>query len=216
MTYLTKLNLVSVAVLASISMSSMAHEIDLSSFYVSAKIGQAKTDIDSTQIMQRFNEGTSGTQLLGFDDSDTAGGIALGYEATDWLSLEFGYTELGERSLDYIGVPDTATFYQAVAQVYPNSANGLTYALLAHWELNQYLSVGAKVGGFKWRGEFNTFNSTTSTGQYYTSGNSLWFGAEATYQLNETWQIYVTAERYNVNPDDVDLVGLGVRFYFDD
>jgi len=216
MTYLTKLNLVSVAVLASLSLPSAAYAADISSFYITAKIGQAKTDIDSAQIMQRFNESTSGIQLLDFDDSDSAGGIALGYEATDWLSLEFGYTELGERSLEFIGVPDTATFYQDVAQVYPNSANGLTFALLAHWELNQYLSVGAKVGGFKWRSEFNTFNSTTSTGQYDTSGNSVWFGAEATYQLNETWQIYVTAERYNVKPDDVDLVGLGVRFYFDD
>jgi len=196
------------------SMTVASDKNKASSFYVFAKLGSATTDVDHQKIIERFNQSNTDAQLISLDDSDIGDALGLGYHFTDWFSVELGYTDLGKRSVEYSAAPLSNTFYDDIAQVYPNSANGLSVAIHMEWEFVKDFSLSANIGAFHWQSDFDTKNGSASVGKYSSKGDDVWYGTEINYQLTDNWQVFLMAQRYHLAQDNVDLLGLGARYYF--
>jgi len=56
---------------------------------------------------------------LVFDSNETASGLFIGWNATNWLALEFGYTDLGDASPSGFGFFGTVSLTQPIVPIVP-------------------------------------------------------------------------------------------------
>jgi hypothetical protein len=214
---LTKKRLNSVAVASLLAMSitpALAAENPTSPWFMYGKLGMAKTDVSKQELIADFSATLTDAQLTSLDDSGVAGGLGLGYQLNQWLSVELGYKDLGEREVNYTGTPLNDAFYPSVSKVYPKSADGMSLSVNAFWPINDEIKVGAKMGVMHWKNDFDTLEGADNVQTYKDKGDDIWFGVEANYQLTSKLQLFATYDHYTLDTQDVDFFGIGARYFF--
>ncbi|MFK8016458.1 MAG: outer membrane beta-barrel protein [Gammaproteobacteria bacterium] len=95
-----------ISLLLVLSFVSAAHAVSLDDFY--ASIGFGASGFDDVAEADLVNDGVT-LNGLAFDSTETAWGITAGFDALPWLSIELGYSDLGESgaSLNIVGTPIT-------------------------------------------------------------------------------------------------------------
>ena len=157
-----------------------------SSFYIEADIGRS---------------GVSDSEIS-LDESAGAFRVAAGYQPIKWLAIDVGYIDFG--SVD-ASVPDPLGQPVSVEA----EANGMELALVGRIPLGDRFAVTARAEKIWWDSKVRALGFTETD-----SGNDFGFGAGAELTLNDSFTITGTWQSFDFSGTDVDLLSIGLRFYF--
>ena len=190
-------------------------------FYIGGQVGQAKTDV-SSQSLDRFYANSGITpNTTSIDRIDTSYSLFVGYRFNQYFSVEGGYQDLGDRSASFSGTANTMqSYYDLAERVYPETADGMSFSVLGTLPLEDGFTITGKLGYYDW--EMDTISTkldgvaikNMGTGKRSDSG--FWLGGEVGYHINYNTQAYLSYQHIPLQDDDVSVVALGVRYFFDD
>ena len=160
--------------------------------YLGASVGQATSDVTCPAATS-------------CDDSDLAWKIYGGLEVNEYISMEFGYADLGE--VEYTG-----------AQTGTREVDGVTMRLLGTYALSPNFSLLASGG-------LNILQADVKGTTIADGTDVAWsLGLGAQYKLTESVGLRVEWERYfevgsssfngGTGEADIDLISAGVTFKF--
>jgi opacity protein-like surface antigen len=156
--------------------------------YVGASVGEANTD---------FSE--AGFE---FDDSATAYKVNVGWRILDWAGIEANYVDLGETEGTFTGGP-------AVDERTTLESDGFNFSGLL------FLPVGpvdlfARAGFISWdtKARLPEFDLSDSD-----DGMDFSYGAGVQFRV---WSLSIRAEYevFDISPDDVDMLSVGIMWTF--
>ncbi len=186
-------------------------------WYLGGSLGLADTDVDNNRIKQHFEQNNLDVSAVSTDNDDIGGNVFFGYQFNRYFALEAGYLDLGERTVHFSAqTTDTAAFYDAAENIYPQSGDGALVALVASWPISERFKLSAKLGYFDWEGDYVTFDDQGQQGSATASDGDVLLGAELNYRLSEQTQLFASYQRVKLNRDDNDMFGVGLRYYFGD
>jgi len=184
-------------------------------WYLGGEIGNATTDIDGADLDNFYQQSGLSANSIAVDDSDTAFSVFAGYQFSTHLAIEGGYIDLGERSVSFTGeTTDLGAFYDNAEHVYPQSGAGLSLAVVGAWPITESLKVSAKLGYLDWEGDYLTTEQSNNVGRDSISGGDIWIGGELNYRASDKFQLYLSAQRFELARDETTNIALGVRYYF--
>ncbi len=145
--------------------------------------------------------------------SRAAGRIYGGYEITPWLSLEGGYSDLGEVKVEFAGfLADVDQFLVDANALQPPSAKGYDASLVGRLRLGANWAVFARAGAFFWDAKYET----RSVGGQYISrkddGTSSLAGIGIQARIARHWTLNAEFTRYGIDGDHIDFGGVGAVF----
>lgn len=160
--------------------------------YLGASVGQATSDVTCPAATS-------------CDDSDLAWKIYGGLEVNEYISMEFGYADMGE--VEYTG-----------AQTGTREVDGVTMRLLGTYALSPNFSLLASGG-------LNILQADVKGSTIADDTDVAWsLGLGAQYKLTESVGLRVEWERYfevgsssfngGTGEADIDLISAGVTFKF--
>lgn len=147
--------------------------------------------------------------------SDTAGGgVFVGYQVNDWLSLEGGYDYLGDITADYpaLGNPNVSAHYKGEMQ-------GFEFVAKPFWQVTDEFSWFAKVGTLAW----NMDVTGQEVGFEHSASDNGWsplLGTGVEYAFNRNWSALLEYQWVNnvggesTGGTDLSMVNLGVTYHF--
>jgi len=132
-------------------------------------------------------------------DSAVGWKIFAGYEISDILAVEGGYTSFGEM--------DGPTILGSSTSVEPT---GFEVAVVGNSPINSQLSVFGKVGLLAWDFQTNlgVFGSETTT------GTDVFYGIGGQYEVSGNLAMRASWERYTIEDGDIDLLSVSAVMEF--
>lgn len=186
-------------------------------WYVGGELGVASTNISGGDIDRFYNLSGLEANSIDINDNDTSYALSAGYQFSTFFAAELAYINLGKRSVDFVGkATNKTTFYDNAEHVYPQSGDGTSIAIVGSWPLTETLKLSGKLGYLHWQGDYITHELDQNVGQDSISGNDLWLGVELNYRINDHFQVYLNAQKFELDRDDTTNIGLGLRYYFGD
>lgn len=148
------------------------------------------------------------------DNDAVGGGIFVGYQVNDWLSLEGGYDYLGEMTADYpaLGNPNVSAHYKGEMQ-------GLEFVAKPFWQVTDELTWFAKVGTLAW----NMDVTGQEVGFEHSADDNGWsplLGTGVEYAFSRNWSALLEYLWVNnvggesTGGMDLNIVNLGVAYHF--
>lgn len=184
-------------------------------WYIGGELGRATTDIDGADLDHFYQQSGLSANSISVDDSDVAFSVFTGYQFSTHFAIEGGYIDLGERSVSFTGEDtDVNSFYDNAEHVYPQSGAGLSLAVVGAWPITESVKISAKLGYLDWEGDYITSEQSNEVGNDSISGGDIWFGGELNYRVNDSFQAYLSAQRFELERDKITHIALGVRYYF--
>lgn len=160
--------------------------------YLGASVGQATSDI-------------SCPAATSCDDSDMAWKIFGGLEVNEYISMEFGYADLGE--VKYTG-----------AQTGTRDVNGVTMRLLGTYALSPNFSLLASGGMNILQADVKGTMAAEDTDIAWSLGLGAQYNFTKSVGLRVEWERYfdVGSSSFNggTGEADIDLISAGVVFKF--
>ncbi len=200
-------------------------------WYVVAFGGEATTrNFERTELDQNLVDffGSAGLDVVSatstLDDSDTAFGLALGYQANRNFAMELGYVDLGEISYSATGtVTDGTDDFDANFGL-SQSASGPVISALGIWPFNDKFSVFGRVGIALMSVDADasvTIDDVASQGAASTDRSNGMYGLGGEFSFGGRFALRLEYDRYaGVGSDDitgdadVDVISLGLRYTF--
>lgn len=177
--------------------------------YIGVNLGQATYDA-SLDDFAFLDDGSIIAADL--DDSDTSLSITVGYQFTPNFSIEGGYIDLGELSVD--AVSDGTGFLYFPGDVKLSAeVDGLFFDVKGQIPLNESFSIYGKFGLLKWDGEV-TLSDATGSLSGDDDGNDTFFGAGAAFSINNNTSLNVDYSLFDLDGDDVDVLSIGIQYSF--
>ncbi|MDN3651285.1 outer membrane beta-barrel protein [Thalassotalea ponticola] len=201
-----------------LSTSSVAHaeSVDAdNTMYVGGFIGQATYDLASNDF-----------GVDSFDDSDTSFKLIGGYQINAYISIEGGYTNLGELTfslsesvgLEVIGGGTFDTLIDGSVEV-----DGLIINVVGSYPVAEQVSIYAKVGMFSWDSqlesymEFNSSDPQIPSESFSVSesedGSDVFYGLGLTYHWNDI-SFRAEYELFESDSDQIDVFSIGAVYNF--
>ena len=191
-------------------------------FYVDAHLGQAT-----------LNEDISISGIT-FDKDDTTYSLNLGYKISDTISIEGGYTDLGEASISNATAVSGSGTLNGRALTLTNlvgklaaDAKGYTLGMAMDFPINDKVNVVGRAGFFMWESDATasitsgsfTYNGTTyNTGSSWAlgsrDGSDLYVGIGASYKFSDAVRAGVNFTRYTLDDTEVDTWTANLRYNF--
>ncbi|MBZ2189929.1 OmpA family protein [Alcanivorax sp. JB21] len=173
-------------------------------FYLGGALGWAMTDIDSATVMERMAAaGIPGTAQV--EDEDRLAGKVLAGYGWRYLLLEGAYVHLDTPDSDFQNVG--AISVDDLGDVAPASGNGAEVALLARYPFTDHMSLWLRGGLFHWE-----YSLRAQTRKRFTGTDPTW-GAGLEWRSPGPWRMRLGWDRYQVGPDDTDLISLALVRY---
>lgn len=174
----------------------------------SAGLGRASAQFDNSPI--------AGADI---EDSDTSLHLSLSYEVVDRLYVSLGYLELGEGELRFTAdTTDPDALQAANSDIAPVLGDGVSLSLeYDFYSVNQF-HFSAEIGLFDWEAEIDslTISDSPSSSRLNTvlDGTDVLLGLGTRYRLSETFEGYLKATRYNLEPNKVNELHVGLIYVF--
>ncbi|UAA39161.1 outer membrane beta-barrel protein [Paraneptunicella aestuarii] len=183
-------------------------------WYIGGQLGRSETRLDNSAVARQFDSAELYFDSLQTDNQDLGWSVFAGYQFNDFLGLETGYIDLGDRSVEFVGrYSDSDAYYDAVEHIYPQSTKGLSLGLVGSIPLSEQFHLSGKLRGLLGKGSYKTTEDSTREGQDNISDNALWYGLEANYQVSHQWQIYILYSHFKLSRDTNTMKGIGIRYY---
>ncbi len=159
------------------------------------------------------------------DDSDTAFGLAGGYQVNRNFAAELAYVDLGDISYSATGtVTDGVNTFDAGLGV-DQSTSGPVFSLLGIVPVGERFSVFGRVGVALMSVDADlsvSLDGEAVTDSASTDRSNLMYGIGGEFGFNERFGVRLGWDRYaNVGSDDqagevdIDVISLGLRYNFD-
>lgn len=177
-------------------------------FYLGAAVGQATyEDFDDAPAVIDDGSFTRASA----DDTDTGTRIFLGMELDPRFSLELGYTDLGEFTVN--AVSDGSGFAYAPGRVNMTvGVDGIDLSLVSRLPVGPAGSINIRLGMFLWDG---TIDLSDSFGFLHTSDDGsdvlVSFGGE--YRLSDWLAVRADYTLYNIDEDNLDQISASLVYY---
>jgi uncharacterized repeat protein (TIGR02543 family)/uncharacterized repeat protein (TIGR01451 family) len=133
-----------------------------------------------------------------------------GYRFGKYLSLEAGYTNLGVVTTYVDGNP--VDLYD-IPYVLPASGAGPELSISGYLPIGERLDLYARFGVWHWETLYHVHESGQKR-RPKSSDTDVLGGVGARYWLSRHWQAGLSYERYRIDEQDVDLLGLNVVYKF--
>lgn len=193
--------------------AAQAHADDTTSWYVGGQFGSARSDVSAGAIDAALQQQGYAVTSDVSDKSRDAWRLYAGYQLTDWLGIEAGYSDLGDVKVDFSGaIADVGQFLIDANALQPPSAEGFDLTAMARLPLGSRFSVHARAGAFFWDARYDTRNVDGQAVRRKDDGVSALAGVGAEMKLAERWSLGAEFTRYGVDGDHVDFGGVGVTF----
>lgn len=190
-------------------------------FYVGGQLGQAKTDVSSQNLDSLYSSSGLSTNSSEIDRIDTSYSLFVGYRFNEYFSVEGGYQDLGDRAANFSGTATNLQSYYVLSErVYPETADGISISVLGTIPLEDGFTLTGKLGYYDW--EMDAISSELSgvtivnPNAEKRSDSGIWLGGEVGYHINYNTQAYVSYQHIPLQDDDVNVVSVGFRYFFDD
>lgn len=184
-------------------------------WYIAGELGVSQTRINRLNIEQILSDSQVNVSNLKIDESDSSGAVFLGYQLNNYLSFELGYLDLGKRGIEYNGQTENLdVFYDQLDNIYPLSAEGIGFNIVASYPISNRIKASAKIGLFDWRADFQTSGYGKYVKSEKVSGQDVIYGIEVNYHLAREWQAYVSYSSVKLMRDKNSSASLGLRYYF--
>jgi hypothetical protein len=193
--------------------STQAQADETTSWYVGAQFGAARSDVSASHVEGALAaQGYAVTSDVSNQSRD-AWRLYGGYELTDWLALEAGYSDLGEVDVGFSGpVADIEQFLIDANALQPPSAQGIDLTAVARLPIGSHLSVYAKAGAFFWDARYDTRNVEGQFVRREDDGVDALGGIGAQLKLFERWSLVAELTRFGIAGDHIDFGAVGVTF----
>jgi hypothetical protein len=179
-----------------------------SDWYAGVQLGRASTDVDSAQVTQDMaSRGISGSATV-TDATRNAWKLYGGYTYNQHLSIEGGYTDLGEIVTHFQGVG--AVTLDDLRDVIPTSGDGAEIALVGRYALGARFAALARVGLWRWRASYELTDINGNVTTQDLTGTDGLFGLGMEMQVNNNWSARLAWDRYRVRNERADVGSLGV------
>lgn len=200
----------SVVGLAAVALLSFSPLSQGAEWYLQGSAGHSKADQQQSRLVEELPDGT----ITDFDDNDSSYGVAVGYRIHPYIAVELGYQDLGEASSQISGESLTpAQYHEVVKAVSPVLVDGFTAAVRFTLWQNDLLSVEVPVGLFFWDSEIESRMDDTVI-RSESDGNDLYLGVQLNYQLAAAWQVGLSYQQLNLEPNDVNSWLVSLRYQF--
>jgi len=191
---------------------SVAEDLAAPGLYITASVGHAKLDYSV--------EGATDE-----DNTDTAYSVGIGYGFSNYIAIETGWLDLGQASASgvsgtFAGKPWTASKPVTVVA----EADGFYLGPIVTPVVTEKFKAYAKVGVYFWDMdlELSVPGTLTYDGITYTSGRvdasesgeDLYFGFGASFDITEQFTVRTDWTRYEVYGESIDLIAVGIVFKF--
>lgn len=131
-----------------------------------------------------------------------------GYRFSEAFSLEAGYTDLGKVTTWIDGHPGLDL--DTIRGVPPASGRGLDISASLYLPVAEQFDLYGRVGGWYWEARYEV--DVTGQTRRPSDGLDLVLGIGLRYWLTPAWQLGLSWDRYRIDAEDVDLLGLGLIF----
>ncbi|HMN44409.1 MAG TPA: InlB B-repeat-containing protein, partial [Povalibacter sp.] len=189
-----------------------ADDAERAGWSIGATAARALGDVDGDDV-------TRGLAALGIpatarvEDQNRFGWRAFGgYRFGKYLSVDAGYANLGKATTHISGVP---VDLEEIPHVLPASGAGWELSAAGYLPVSERVELYGRFGGWYWK----TLYHALETGQKRrpdADGVDALGGIGIRYRHPERWEAGLGWDRYRVDGQSVDLVGLSVIFRFRD
>ena len=177
-------------------------------WYLGGQVGWAMTDVSSSEITDRLESEGINAEAEVDDENRLAGRVFAGYQFNRWLALEGGYTHLGEITTELDSNEEITP--RQLRDARPGSGYGGELALSLGHDFNRHLRGYIRGGVFHWRSEHRIAGFDRDS----RSGTDPVYGFGLEWRMTESLSARLSWDRYRVEEDDTDLVGIGVLYRF--
>ncbi|XOV79475.1 MAG: OmpA family protein [Aestuariibacter sp.] len=183
-------------------------------WYAGLEFGDAETQMADTLESRFFDRTGIAQNDVSIRDDDHSKSLLFGYHFTDNLAVEASYRDLGSRSVTYSGPnANRSAFESNAGAIFPETGSGLSLGAIASWPLSPRWKLSGKLGIMRWESDTQESDGVI-VGRQASDGSNLWYGVETSYLLTPRIQSYLGFTRFNLDRDEVDLLGVGVRVFF--
>lgn len=192
--------------------ATQARADDSTSWYAGGQFGSARSDVSAGAIDAALsNQGYSVASDVSNKSRD-AWRLYAGYQLTDWLGLEAGYSDLGEVNLDFTGaIADVDQFLIDANALQPPSARGFDLSAVARKQLGSRVAVYARAGAFAWDARYETRNVGGQFVRRDDDGISSLAGVGAQLLFGQ-WGVGAEFTRFGVDGDHIDFGGASLTY----
>ena len=198
-------------------------------WFLYGDLGSARGDSSKSKYNRELQDISIDGQVTKVDDDRSTWDLGLGYRVNRWFSVELGYADLNDIELQAtinqygsgsgFGLeppPSEISLEQLtdrVRSIHPESGKGMTYNVVADFELSKHWNLMGKFGYFDWRGTYKTyFDGRQATGET-DSGFDPFYAIGVRYQLSSRWDLALQWRRFDFSRESSDDLSLGVRWY---
>ncbi|WP_250157985.1 Ig-like domain-containing protein [Vibrio alginolyticus] len=188
------------ALIAVFSFSSQA------GWYVDVQMGSSHAD---------ERDAVKGDNVISTDNTGFYRSVGLGYTFSDQWSGTIRYIDMGEGSATLRSATTSPEDYHAnVASIAPLLVKGMGFDIgYKFWQYNSW-SAKLSLGGLFWDTDIeSTYQGSKITTE--VDGFDGYIGAEVGYNLSDNWEIGVQGARYFLHENDVDIIALQLRYFFE-
>jgi tetratricopeptide (TPR) repeat protein len=181
------------------------------SWYVGAAVGAASLSSSDGEIEGDLAD-LSHVTNVDLDEATTAWRIYGGYRFAQPFALELGYADHGK--IDSTIGPEPATgvdqFLDDIARTHPATGAGPTLAVRTLLVGTDSLSLGAKVGVWRWQSDIEVTTSSSKVA-IDRDGTDLFYGVDAAWRPARWGALRLDLERYGIDEEDTDVLTFGLE-----
>jgi OOP family OmpA-OmpF porin len=194
-------SLIAACLLSAVSVSHASEGI-----YLGFNLGQASYDVSQSDAAAALDDGS--LTSLSIDDTDSSYRWAIGYQLLRYFSLEGGYLDLGDITVNATS-NGSGSLYVAGPVNSRMGVDGLFFDVKGLLPLNEQVSLYGKFGLLKWDGEVTLSNVDGSVNE---DGDDTFFGIGGSYNIYDTLALNVDYTFYKLDDLDVDVFSVGIQF----
>jgi hypothetical protein len=196
-------SLIAACLLSAVSVSHASEGI-----YLGFNLGQASYDVSQSDAAAALDDGS--LTSLSFDDTDSSYRWTIGYQLLPYLSLEGGYLDLGDITVNATS-NGSGSLYVAGPVNSRAGVDGLFFDVKGLLPLNEQVSLYGKFGLLKWDGEVTLSNVDVSD-TVNEDGDDTFFGIGGSFNIYDTLALNVDYTFYKLDDLDVDVFSVGIQF----
>jgi len=138
--------------------------------------------------------------------------LALGYQINPNFSIEGGYADFGELTVNATSDGSGFLYFPGPVNL-TAAADGLFFNLKGQLPLSEQFSLFGKVGFLKWDAEVTLSDSTGGLSEG-VDDNDIFFGIGGSFNINNSVSLNLEYTLYTLDDLDVDVLSAGIQIGF--
>jgi OOP family OmpA-OmpF porin len=205
-----------VAVLSPLGLPPAATAEEAGPWFVGGTLGSTDCHADRAELNRELADTGYDAQVVDMDDSGTGYKLFVGYRFKEMLSVECGYLDLGEVGLTISGqFDDVEDFLDSIRETHPHSASGAYLAGSYNWYFTKDWSLLVRTGLLLGSSDYSTTAEDIAASVSDDSSEAaFFFGAGCQYDINSTWGLQASWERFSIDGSGVDFISASLMYRF--